>query len=226
MNDKTKPFRPGDAIDVLGETEGDFVLPLCLPKPSLLVGEDLAMVVLDTILGQRVGLPLSLQGAADLLEDEREDLAAALRNLGTAMTAVRGFVNENEASLSRNIKGLVKVTDVFVKRRKQLDETLQVAPVALSNLFHTYNPATGTLDTRTNVGENIANLTTDPVGAVCSILAAGSDGNTSRACDTLRQALPRTAPLGAKGSPAAAATTTTDVEHVDRSLGGILEVRG
>lgn len=66
MNDRTKPFRPADAVDPLGEVEGDFVLPLCLPKPSLLIGEDLAMIVLDTIHGQRIGLPLSLQGAADL----------------------------------------------------------------------------------------------------------------------------------------------------------------
>jgi hypothetical protein len=66
MTDAKPPFRPSDAVDVLGETEGDFVLPLCLPQPSLLIGEDLAMVVLDTIHGQRVGLPLSPQGAADL----------------------------------------------------------------------------------------------------------------------------------------------------------------
>ncbi|MCJ2088771.1 hypothetical protein MKK88_22715 [Methylobacterium sp. E-005] len=66
MSDGKPPFRPSDAVDVLGETEGDFVLPLCLPQPSLLIGEDLAMVVLDTIHGQRVGLPLSAQGAADL----------------------------------------------------------------------------------------------------------------------------------------------------------------
>ena len=42
------------------------VLPLCLPGSNLLIGEDLAMLVLDTIHGQRVGLPLSPQGAADL----------------------------------------------------------------------------------------------------------------------------------------------------------------
>jgi hypothetical protein len=66
MTDPKPPFRPTDAVDVLGETEGDFVLPLCLPQPSLLVGEDLAVVVLDTIHGQRVGLPLSPQGVADL----------------------------------------------------------------------------------------------------------------------------------------------------------------
>jgi hypothetical protein len=66
MTDPKPPFRPSDAVDVLGETGGDFVLPLCLPQPSLLVGEDLAVVVLDTIHGQRVGLPLSPQGVADL----------------------------------------------------------------------------------------------------------------------------------------------------------------
>lgn len=79
MTEPKPPFRPTEAVDVLGETAGDFVLPLCLPKPSLLVGEDLAMVVLDTILGQRVGLPLSLQGAADL----HAVLGEALRLLQT-----------------------------------------------------------------------------------------------------------------------------------------------
>ncbi|WP_457106550.1 hypothetical protein [Methylobacterium sp. P5_C11] len=66
MTDRRPPFRPADAVDVLGEVEGDFVLPLCLPQPDLLIGEDLAMLVLDTINGQRIGLPLSPQGAADL----------------------------------------------------------------------------------------------------------------------------------------------------------------
>ena len=66
MTDPKPPFRPTEAVDVLGETEGDFVLPLCLTRPNLLVGEDLAVVVLDTIHGQRVGLPLSPQGVHDL----------------------------------------------------------------------------------------------------------------------------------------------------------------
>jgi hypothetical protein len=66
MTDPKPPFRPAVAVDALGEVEGDFVLPLCLPQPDLLIGEDLAMLVLNTIHGQRVGLPLSPQGAADL----------------------------------------------------------------------------------------------------------------------------------------------------------------
>ena len=167
----------------------------------------------------------SLSSAADLLKDERGDLAAALKNLGIAMKAVEGFVKENRGALSRNIKGLNQVSKVLVKQRGALDEILQVAPAALSNLFHTYNPATGTLDTRTNVGENIAKLQTDPIGAVCSIIAAGSDANTAKACSTLRDALPRTAPLGKNASTSAGPTASTDVEHVDRSLAGIVEVR-
>ena len=164
----------------------------------------------------------SLASAADLLKDERGDLAAALRNLGVAMKAVEGFVKENRGALSRNIKGLNRVSKVLVKQRGALDEILQVAPTALSNLFHTYNPATGTLDTRTNVGENISKITGDPLGALCGIITAGANGSAGKACSQLRDILPRSAPLGSRPASTGPAT---DVERVDRSLGGILEVR-
>ena len=45
-------------------------------------------------------------GAADVLEGEREDLAASLRNLGIAMEQVSSFVRDNEQALSQNVKGL------------------------------------------------------------------------------------------------------------------------
>src|SRR4051794_13867261 len=112
----------------------------------------------------------SLASSADLLKDERQDLAVALHNLGIAMKAVSSFVRENRSSLSANIKGLNKVSKVLVKQRAALDEILQVAPTALTNLFHTYNPAAGTLDTRTNLGENISEITTDPGRILCGIL--------------------------------------------------------
>ena len=97
-----------------------------------------------------------LAAAADLLEDERDDLAAALRNLGVAMQQVVAASSRRTAtSLSQQHQGPGKVTKVLVKQRAALDETLSVAPTALTNLFHTYNPSTGTLDTRVNLGENI-----------------------------------------------------------------------
>lgn len=161
----------------------------------------------------------SLMSAADLLEGERGDLAAALRNLGVAMKQVSGFVRENRDSLSSNIKGLNQVSKILVKQRAALDQTLQIAPTTLANLFHTYNPATGTLDTRTNLGENVNDLTSDPATVLCGILHQTSAPKQS--CDLLQQALPRTSALG--GHPSTGGTV--QVENVDRSLGGILEVR-
>ena len=67
------PFRPDQAKDAL-EGEGDFLLPICMPKPDLLMGEALAVVVLTTVEGQRVGVPLGMQGLSDLHEVTREAL--------------------------------------------------------------------------------------------------------------------------------------------------------
>lgn len=161
----------------------------------------------------------SLTGAADLLDDERQDLAAALKNLSVAMREVSSFVKENRDSLSENIKGLNQVSKILVKQRAALDETLSVAPVALSNLFHTYNPKTGTLDTRTNLGENIADLENDPATVLCSMLA--QTPSPKQACNLIQQALPRTAALGKAGG---GTSTVSQVENVDRSLAGIVEV--
>jgi phospholipid/cholesterol/gamma-HCH transport system substrate-binding protein len=160
----------------------------------------------------------SLVGASDLLEDEREDLAAALKNLGVAMQEVSSFVKENKDSLSENIKGLNQVSRILVKQRAALDETLGTAPLALSNLFHTYNPRTGTLDTRTNLGENVADLQNDPALVLCSMLA--QTPTPKEACNLLQQALPRPGAL----SPSKGSDEVQHVEHVDRSLAGIVEV--
>lgn len=158
----------------------------------------------------------SLAGASDVLADERQDLAAALRNLGIAMKQVRGFVQENKQALSSNIKGLVSVTDILVKQRAALDETLDAAPIALSNLFHTYNPSTGTLDTRSNFGENIDSAERDPANTLCSLVTT-ADPNGDL-CDQLVNVLGRTAP-GRRSSH-----RPVVVEPIDRSLGGLVEV--
>ncbi|HET6627862.1 MAG TPA: MCE family protein [Nocardioidaceae bacterium] len=163
----------------------------------------------------------SLASAADLLEGERDDLAAALRNLGTAMQEVTSFVRENRDKLSQNIEGLKVVSKILVKQRDALAETLNTAPLALNNLFHTYNPTTGTLDTRANLGENLGALQNDPKVFLCSILRQADPSKKS--CDLVKQALsglPRTAPLGS----AEAQSHAVEVENIDRSLGGLVEV--
>ena len=162
----------------------------------------------------------SLAAASSVLEGEREELAAALRNLGIATEQVSSFVKENEQALSENITGLVRFTDILVKQRDALDETLSAAPAALSNLYHTYNPETGTLDTRSNLGQNIEAIEKDPLGSLCSLVGPLEQG--AEICGQLGEVLGRSAP-GAAREPIGKDVVV--IENIDTSLGGILEVR-
>jgi phospholipid/cholesterol/gamma-HCH transport system substrate-binding protein len=160
----------------------------------------------------------SLAQGADLLADERQDLAAVLRNLNVALVEVRSFVHENRASLSSNIAGLNQISKTLVKRRDALDQILHYAPDALNNLFLAGNVPAGTLDVRTNLS-NLLN--SDPVSTLCALV------NNDTACNTIKGALgnvtaplvPRTAALG-RTAPA----KPTVVEPTDATMGGLLGV--
>ncbi|GAB3761341.1 phospholipid/cholesterol/gamma-HCH transport system substrate-binding protein [Nocardioides ginsengisegetis] len=162
----------------------------------------------------------SLANVSTMLSGERNELAASLKNLATAMTQVSSFVKENRDALGRNIKGLNRVAKVLVHQRNNLDEVLTDAPLALNNLALTYNPEAGTLDTRSNQGELGQQLTSDPAAFLCSILEQGDSGGST--CDLLQQALPRT---GTFGQGAVPASLTKPHDRFDLSLGGLVEVR-
>lgn len=158
----------------------------------------------------------SLADVSQMLSGERSELASSLRNLAVAMGQVSSFVKENRASLGRNIHGLNRVAKVLVHQRGALDEILTDAPIALNNLYLTYNPQAGTLDTRSNQGELGKQIETDPAAFFCSILdQADKSGST---CGVLEQALPRT---GTFGQGAASAPR----DRYDLSLGGLVEVQ-
>ena len=161
----------------------------------------------------------SLASGADLLADEREELAAVLRNLSTAMTQVRGFVKENRSSLTRNISGLNRISKTLVKQRDALDKTLTYAPTALNNLYLAGNVKQGTLDTRDVAGELLGQLQDDPAVVLCTLIGQVEG---SGACDQIAQALevPRAKPFGK-----AATVPPRVVEQVDPSMGGLLAVK-
>lgn len=115
----------------------------------------------------------SLASGAGLLADERQDLAAVLKNLSVAMTQIRSFVAENKDALSTNITELNKISKVFVKNRDALDQSLTYAPAALNNLALAYNETSGTLDTRANVGETVNQLTAKPSVVLCALVPDG-----------------------------------------------------
>lgn len=165
----------------------------------------------------------SLSQASDLLAGERNDLAATLRNLSTALVDVRGFVRDNRGLLTKNIAGLRRVTDTFVKRRAELDETLKTAPSALNNLGLAYNPAVGTLDVRADLLDPVTKL-----GGIGDALCRGL-GVPAAQCTKLLDAVGGGAlPVGAGRTAALkrGSTPTQDPEsYVDRSLGGLVEVK-
>ncbi|MCC0809423.1 hypothetical protein FPV16_25035 [Methylobacterium sp. W2] len=73
-----KPFLSNTAKDVFPPgAEGDFILPVCMPNPNLLIGESLAVILVETVEGQRVGVPFSIEALSGL----HELLGEALRLL-------------------------------------------------------------------------------------------------------------------------------------------------
>ncbi|QGN58236.1 MCE family protein [Nostocoides sp. HKS02] len=172
------------------------------------------------------------------LDGERGDLAAALKNLAIALSEVSSFVHDNRAGLTTNLHQLASVTGTVAKQRDALAEALTNAPVALSNLQNAYNPKTGTLDTRSNVNENLQTKT-----MLCNLIVAS--GQPSSLCKTVDGALkPVTdllgqlqgggvklpvnllsaVPQGDASSTQPDGTTTVQMRGADPTLGGLLKV--
>jgi phospholipid/cholesterol/gamma-HCH transport system substrate-binding protein len=158
----------------------------------------------------------SLADVSDLLEGEKEELSASLRNLSVALTEVSSFVKDNREVLGRNISGLNRVSKVLVKQRDALDEILRVGPLALNNLALTYNPQAGTLDTRANIGELVNQLEVDPATYLCGLTSQVK--GAERVCDTIQQVLPRAGKLPKGPVPAPPG------QRFDPTLGGLVEV--
>lgn len=107
-----------------------------------------------------------LADVSGYLAGERENLSKTVTELGTALQSVKGFVESNRGRLKSNVDKLASVTQVLVDQRGALAETLDIAPLALSNLANTYNASSGTLDARPNLNE----LTQPPITMVCGLL--------------------------------------------------------
>lgn len=137
----------------------------------------------------------SMSSVSKLLAGERQELRTALKNLGGALGQVKTFVQDNKDLLSKNIKGLNKVSKTLVRRRGELNQILRVAPVALNNLGLTYNPQTGTLDTSANLENAVHEATTNPGLFLCSIV--GQTDKSGQLCNLIEQILPRTGAFGA-----------------------------
>ncbi|MDT0415079.1 MCE family protein [Streptomyces sp. DSM 41982] len=95
----------------------------------------------------------NLDSVTTYLADDRDDLAAALKELGTALGRVKTFVQDNRGELKKNVDRLVPLTQTLVDQRNSLAEALDTAPLAVGNLVKAYDPRTRTLTGRANLNE-------------------------------------------------------------------------
>lgn len=94
-----------------------------------------------------------LSTVTGFLAADKQDLGAALQQLATALGQVKSFIDTNRGRLKTSIDQLQPLTQTLVDQRASLAELLDTAPLAADNLLNAYNPATHTIDGRTNINE-------------------------------------------------------------------------
>ncbi|MER7108233.1 MCE family protein [Streptomyces sp. NPDC000229] len=87
------------------------------------------------------------------LAEDKENLGAALRELGTALAQVKTFIEDNRDSLRKNVDLLVPLTRTLVDQRASLAEALDTAPLAVGNAVKAYDPLHRTLNGRADINE-------------------------------------------------------------------------
>lgn len=108
----------------------------------------------------------NLTRVARTLSDDKEELAGALHTLGAALADIQAFIRDNRAAIKSNVDKLADITQVLVNDRDSLSEALDVAPLAVTNLENAFDPASGTLQSRSNLLE----YETAPAGARSNLL--------------------------------------------------------
>ncbi|KGN33779.1 mammalian cell entry protein [Knoellia sinensis KCTC 19936] len=133
-------------------------------------------------------LNTDLSKVSDQLDGERDDLEAALKNLAVALNEISSFVKDNRTVLTKDVEQLTGLTTAVASKRDALAKTLDNAPGALSNLQLAYNPASGTLDTRSNI-EGLD----DPALILCSLLTGptGTGNANPNLCTLLQRTIPK-----------------------------------
>lgn len=162
-----------------------------------------------------------LATVAGELADERGALADTLKNLGSALDSLAKFIKDNQSAIHTDVVGLESITNTLVRNKGALNEVLAVAPLALANLVHTYNAASGTLDQRSN----LSSLT--DAGSLCSILNLILKGNLSvldAPSQTACQAVAATLPGGTL--PTSLAGVQQVVGDVTGLFGGTIPIPG
>jgi phospholipid/cholesterol/gamma-HCH transport system substrate-binding protein len=80
-----------------------------------------------------------LAGVSDVLDDNGQDLAAAIKSINTASGLVTKFLAENRPGLQRSTQKLTQLTTTLAASRDDLATVLHVGPNTLTNFGNIYS---------------------------------------------------------------------------------------
>lgn len=83
------------------------------------------------------------------LAADRDELSGALNTLGTALADIQAFIRDNRAAIKSNVDKLARTTQQLVNHRATVAEALDVIPLAVSNVYEAFDPASESLQGRT-----------------------------------------------------------------------------
>ncbi|HET9423543.1 MAG TPA: MCE family protein [Nocardioides sp.] len=96
-----------------------------------------------------------LAGVSQTLAAESDELQLAVRSVADAVGSVEGFVRNNRTALSKNVRSLSSVMAAIDSERVNLDKALRIAPLAMSNLKMSFDPISGSQNSRIGIGGNV-----------------------------------------------------------------------
>ena len=96
-----------------------------------------------------------LSGVSQTLAAESDELQLAVRSVADAVGSVEGFVRNNRTALSKNVRSLSSVMAAIDSERENLDKALRIAPLAMANLKMSFDPISGSQNSRIGIGGNV-----------------------------------------------------------------------
>ncbi|MCV7423784.1 MCE family protein [Mycobacterium yunnanensis] len=115
---------------------------------------------------------------SQVLADSSTALDTSLGALSQALNDIRGFLDDNNASLTGQIDRLTQFTSLLTEHSDDIEQVLHVAPNGIANFYNIYDPAQGSTNGILNL-PNFAN----PVQFICggTLEAAGTPDAYKRA---------------------------------------------
>jgi hypothetical protein len=132
---------------------------------------------------------------------------------------VRTFVHDNKGMVESDVKELSTVLGTVAKEQKALGIALQLGPLGLNNLALAFDPKTGSIGSRVQVGPSAQSLG----NILCDVITNAGVGSPAAVCALLKQ-ITNLTNIGTSSVGAGRTTTTPDLGNnkPTSSLGGLL----